>query len=100
MRVYEATRAIPRGKVASYRGIARRIGCGSCQAVGMALSRNPFAPEVPCHRVVRSDGSPGGFNGMRDGAEPTRKRALLAAEGVFIGSDGRIAKDFFWEECG
>ena len=52
----------------------------SAQAVGQALRRNPFAPDVPCHRVVAADGSLGGYNGAREGAELERKRQLLENE--------------------
>jgi methylated-DNA-[protein]-cysteine S-methyltransferase len=48
--------------------------------VGQALKRNPFAPEVPCHRVVASDGSLGGFHGERQGEMIERKRRLLEEE--------------------
>ncbi len=82
MRVYAATRRIPRGRVTTYGELARQIGCRSAQAVGQALRVNPYAPEVPCHRVVAADGSLGGFFGSRAAAELARKRALLETEGV------------------
>ncbi len=89
-RVYEATCQIPRGKVSTYGLIGRSIGCGSSQAVGQALRRNPRAPRVPCHRVIASSLTIGGFDGERDGAKITRKLKMLGAEGVrFI--DGRLA---------
>ncbi|OGV62141.1 MAG: hypothetical protein A2498_07975 [Lentisphaerae bacterium RIFOXYC12_FULL_60_16] len=89
-RVYEAISRIPRGRVATYAAVARTIGCGSARAVGQALRVNPFAPEVPCHRVIASDLSPGGFQGGRVGVVIHRKLALLAGEGVdFV--DGRLA---------
>lgn len=71
---------IPEGETISYGELARRIGCRSARAVGQALKRNPFAPEVPCHRVVASDGSLGGYMGQREGAMIERKRELLAKE--------------------
>lgn len=86
-RVYDACLRIPRGGVATYKDVAKAIGCGSARAVGQALRRNPFAPRVPCHRVVRSDLALGGFSGQEKGPEVTRKRRLLAAEGVrFVGA--------------
>ena len=89
-RVYEAVARIPAGRVATYAGLARTLGCGSARAVGQALRRNPFAPRVPCHRVIASDLTLGGFNGQRSGPELERKLRLLAAEGVeFRG--GRLA---------
>ena len=47
IRVFETIRRIPTGKVTTYGSLARELGCGSSQAVGQALKRNPFAPEVP-----------------------------------------------------
>lgn len=62
--VWKACMTIPRGQTRSYKWIAARIGRpGAVRAVGSALGRNPFAPVVPCHRVVKSDGTPGGFSG-------------------------------------
>ena len=81
-RVYDAARKIPRGKVTTYAALAKKIGCGSPRAVGQALRRNPFAPEVPCHRVVAGDRTLGGFMGKTAGAALARKRKLLESEGV------------------
>ena len=90
-KVYDAVLEIPAGRVATYQGIARRIGCKSARAVGQALKVNPFAPTVPCHRVIASDLRLGGFKGCRDGAALTRKQDLLAKEGVrFV--EGRLAE--------
>jgi len=90
-RVYDATRKIPRGSVVTYGELARRIGCGSARAVGQALRANPFAPEVPCHRVVAADGSLTGFGGQCDTAALMRKRRLLEAEGVAFDEKGNCA---------
>ena len=79
-RVYLALLDVPRGETITYKQLADRIGCRSAQAVGQALKRNPFAPEVPCHRVIASDGTLGGFHGQREGAMIERKAALLRAE--------------------
>lgn len=95
MRVYEATARIPRGKVATYGWVARQIGCRSAQAVGGALRVNPFAPQVPCHRVVAADGSLHGFAGHTAGASIAKKRRLLEAEGVSFAADGRVRPDCF-----
>ena len=81
-RVYDAVRRIPSGHVSTYGAVARFLGVRSARAVGQALRRNPFAPQVPCHRVIAADLAIGGFNGRRQGAEVRRKLALLAAEGV------------------
>lgn len=89
-RVYLELLKVPRGSTITYGELARRIGCRSAQAVGQALKRNPFAPAVPCHRVVASDGSIGGFGGHRDGEYIERKRRLLEQENgdLFSSADG------------
>lgn len=89
-RVYLALLEVPRGRVTTYGALGRRIGCGSAQAIGQALKVNPFAPRVPCHRVVASDGSIGGFHGQRAGAQIDRKRRLLRSEGISFDADGRV----------
>jgi len=61
-RVLEATYSIPIGYVTSYGSLAEAVG-GGARAVGNVMARNPFAPIVPCHRVVRSDLSLGGYGG-------------------------------------
>ena len=76
--VYRATVEIPKGQTRTYAWVAGRIGRpGASRAVGNALSSNPFAPRIPCHRVIRSDGSLGGF--MHG---PAAKRRLLSREGA------------------
>jgi methylated-DNA-[protein]-cysteine S-methyltransferase len=92
MAVYDAVREVPRGKVTTYGRVAAKLGGGAARAVGSALARNPFAPEVPCHRVVRADGSLGGFNGETCGPELARKLELLRAEGVPIAADGKVER--------
>jgi methylated-DNA-[protein]-cysteine S-methyltransferase len=81
-KVYAALREIPLGRVITYAALARRIGCPSPRAIGQALRSNPFAPQVPCHRVIASDLTPGGFQGHRTGPALAKKLRLLAAEGV------------------
>ncbi|MDO8473950.1 MAG: MGMT family protein [bacterium] len=80
-RVYEAVKTIPKGKVFTYRDVAFLAGSlGAYRAVGTALSKNRD-PEVPCHRVIRSDGKIGGYN---QGSK--KKESLLKKEGVSISS--------------
>ena len=81
-RVYLELLNIPAGKTITYGELAKRIGCRSAQAIGQALKRNPFAPEVPCHRVVAADGSIGGYCGQRTGEQIARKRRLLEEESI------------------
>ena len=74
--VYRAVYGIPKGQTRSYQWVARSIGRPTAaRAVGNALNHNPFAPRVPCHRVVRADGSVGGFAGGVN-----KKRRLLEVE--------------------
>jgi len=75
--VLETAQSIPYGEVIPYAELARRIRKpGASRAVGNALGHNPVAIVVPCHRVVRSDGSLGGYTGGQE-----YKRKLLAIEG-------------------
>jgi methylated-DNA-[protein]-cysteine S-methyltransferase len=86
--VLEAVAAIPWGLTASYGQIARRIGSPrAARAVGGALGRNPIMFLIPCHRVIASDGTLGGWGGDRWGAQTHRlrnKRDLLLREGVTV----------------
>jgi len=60
--VYYVVSRIPLGEVRSYKWVAAKIGRPRAyRAVGNALHKNPFAPIIPCHRVIKSDGSIGGF---------------------------------------
>jgi methylated-DNA-[protein]-cysteine S-methyltransferase len=78
--VLEEARRVPRGQVATYAEIAERIGKPkAARAVGQALRRNPVPIVVPCHRVINSDGSLGGYGGKL-GSQ--RKINLLKLEGV------------------
>ncbi len=89
LQVLSECAAIPRGRLSTYAGIAKVIGCGSSQAVGQALKNNPFSPVVPCHRVVKTDLSIGGFNGATGLKAPEilRKVSHLKSEGVFYTMD-------------
>ena len=89
-KVYQALCEVPKGHVTTYGELAKRIGCRSAQAVGGALRNNPFAPDVPCHRVVAADLSIGGFQGETDGPQIERKRALLRAEGIAFDAAGKV----------
>jgi methylated-DNA-[protein]-cysteine S-methyltransferase len=74
-RVYEVTRAIPPGEVLTYGEVARRVGePGAARAVGQALGKNPFAPVIPCHRVLAAGGRSGGFSA--EGGANTKLRML------------------------
>lgn len=94
-KIYAVARQIPKGKVASYGDLAKAAGAGSARSVGQAMRKNPFAPEVPCHRVVRSDGSIGGFGGDMSGPKVEEKRGLLLSEGVVFSDPQHVHPSCF-----
>lgn len=81
---------IPKGKVTTYRDIALKLNTRAYRAVGQALKANPEPIRVPCHRVVCSDGSMGGYRGK----ETKEKEGLLRKECVEI-INGRVDLDRF-----
>ncbi|MFH1256473.1 MAG: MGMT family protein [Candidatus Diapherotrites archaeon] len=84
-KVWAQLKKIPPGKVTTYKEIAKGLGKPkAARAVGNACNKNPFAPKVPCHRVVKSDGTVGGYvQGKK------KKIELLEKEGLGI-SKGKI----------
>lgn len=92
-RVWTALCQIPRGRVTTYGLLSAHLGT-SPRAVGNALRRNPFAPDVPCHRVVATGGTLGGFKGSwpkdGEGITITEKKSLLRGEGVRLDDKGRV----------
>ena len=82
IKVWNAISKIPKGKVKTYKELARSIRKPkTSRAVANACGKNPFPIKIPCHRVIRSDGRLGGYSGK--GGIKT-KRKLLRNEGVFI----------------
>ena len=80
LKVWAYLRKIPRGSIKTYSQVAKAIGKQhSTRAVANAIGKNPYAPKIPCHRVIRSDGSLGGYSGK--GGIKT-KRFLLKKEGI------------------
>ncbi|MBI2454384.1 MAG: MGMT family protein [Parcubacteria group bacterium] len=89
-KVYKFTQKIPKGKVATYKSIAIAVARPQAwRGVALILSKN-FDPNIPCHRVVRSDGNLGGYN--RGGI--TTKSKLLRSEGVKV-INNRVDLRFF-----
>lgn len=78
-KVYEVVKKIPKGKVLTYKEVARRAGnVKASRAVGNILNKN-HNPKIPCHRVIRSDGKLGGYNkGSKE------KIKILKKEGYFV----------------
>jgi methylated-DNA-[protein]-cysteine S-methyltransferase len=89
-RVWKLMESIPKGRVTTYALIAEKLNTRAYRAVGNACRKNPYAPRVPCHRVVRSDGSIGGFGGKTSGMSVEKKIRMLREEGVEI-RDGKVA---------
>jgi len=83
-RCYDLLREVPVGRVTTYGEIARALGSKGFRAVGGAMNKNPYAPEVACHRVVGAGGVIGGFaSGVK------KKIRMLKAEGVEV-AGGRV----------
>lgn len=89
-RVWNLMRRIPPGRVTTYGLIAKKLETKAYRAVGNACRRNPYAPTVPCHRAVKSDGTIGGFGGKTTGKTVARKIRMLRSEGVEV-RDGKIS---------
>ena len=82
LKVWKYLKKIPRGSVKTYSEVAKAIGMPlAVRAVANAIGKNPYPPKVPCHRVIRSDGSLGGYSG-EGGIE--KKKQLLIQEGFFM----------------
>ena len=82
LKVWTYLKKIPRGSVKTYTQVAKSIGRPlAVRAVANAIGKNPCAPKIPCHRVIRSDGSLGGYSGK--GGIKTKK-LLLKREGITL----------------
>ncbi len=82
--VYELCKKIPKGKVSTYKEIGKAMNSRAYRAVGQALRNNPYAPIVPCHRVLNSKGELYGFNGKMNNKNLKDKEKLLLKEGVKV----------------
>ena len=87
---YDILRKVPKGKVTTYGEIARALGTKAYRAVGNAMNKNPYAPRVPCYRVVGSNGKMVGF---ADGV--SKKIKMLKAEGVEV-VEGKVDLDKYF----
>ena len=82
LKVWNYLKKIPKGKVRTYLEVAKSIGKPKAfRAVANAIGQNPYPPKIPCHRVIKSDGSLGGYSGKGGINE---KRRLLKLEKVFV----------------
>lgn len=80
-KVWDALHKIPQGKVTTYGALAKYLKTKAVRAVGTAVGKNPNAPQCPCHRVVRANGTIGNYSGKGGIAG---KIALLIKEGVVV----------------
>lgn len=95
-RVYRTLLSVPKGRWTTYSALATHLG-SSARAVGNAMRTNPFAPEVPCHRVLATNGTLGGYKGewILGGKYQVEKRLLLEAEGVVFDERARAQGECF-----
>ncbi len=76
---YQVLKTVPKGKITTYKEIAQALNSKAYRAVGTAMNKNPYAPKVPCHRVINSNGNVGNF------ASGTKNKIkLLKKEGIEI----------------
>ena len=82
VKVWRYIKKIPRGSIKTYSQVAKAIGKPlAVRAVANAIAKNPYSPQIPCHRVIRADGSLGGYSGK--GGLKTKKK-LLKKEGIIV----------------
>ncbi|MBW3003511.1 MGMT family protein [Candidatus Woesearchaeota archaeon] len=92
LEVLKLCKKIPEGRVTTYKIIAEKLGCKAYRAVGTALRKNDKPVVIPCHRVIKSDGSVGDYSG--EGGIKTKIR-LLREEGVNV-KDGKVDKQYWF----
>ena len=82
LKVWKYLKTIKKGQIKTYLEVAKAINePNAVRAVANAIGKNPHAPKIPCHRVIRSDGTLGGYSGS--GGIKTKKK-LLKSEGIFV----------------
>ena len=91
-KTYALLKKVPKGKVTTYKALANALGTKAYRAIGQFMRTNPYAPDVPCHRVVASDGTIGGFMGTTKGSQIQKKKSLLTREGIMF--SGNKINDF------
>ena len=83
-KTYKLLRRVPRGRVTTYKALAAALDTKAYRAIGQFMRTNPYAPTVPCHRVVASNGTIGGFMGKSSGKVIVKKIQMLQAEGIKV----------------
>ena len=94
-RVYHLCSQIPKGKLSTYKHLSQSLN-SSPRAVGQALAKNPFAPEIPCHRIIASNFYLAGYKGEWGENNNSNiiftKKALLFEEGIIFDNHGYLLK--------
>jgi methylated-DNA-[protein]-cysteine S-methyltransferase len=98
-KIYLLLKKVPKGRVTTYKILAEKLGTKAYRAVGQAMRRNPYSPQVPCHRVVCSSGFIGGFSGSIEpnSREVRKKITLLKSEGVEVRNNKINLNKFLFE---
>ena len=95
-KVYNLCSQIPKGQLSTYKYLAQFLN-SSPRAVGQALAKNPFAPEIPCHRVIASNFYLGGYKGEWGESKNSDiillKKKLLLREGIIFDNKGYLLKE-------
>ncbi len=91
--VWDKIKEIPEGKVSTYALVAKALNSKAYRAVGIALKNNPYAPKVPCHRIINSNGKLGNYSGS---GGIKKKTELLTKEGVEI-KDNKIDSKYLYK---
>ena len=82
LKVWRFIKKIPKGSIKTYAQVAKEIGKPlAIRAVANAIGKNPYPPKIPCHRIIRSNGTLGGYSG-KGGVK--RKKLLLKNEGILL----------------
>jgi methylated-DNA-[protein]-cysteine S-methyltransferase len=88
-KIYGIVKTIPKGKVMTYKEVGEKIGSKAYQAIGQALKNNPDPKNIPCHRVIKSNGEISGYFGHIDDDLSKKKEGLLRDEGIKI-ANGKV----------
>ncbi len=92
LRTYSLLKQVPSGRITTYKALAQALGTRAYRAIGQFMRNNPYSYEecsdrknrIPCHRVIASNGTIGGFMGKINGEEIEKKVALLKKEGISV----------------
>lgn len=83
-KIYKIVAKIPQGQTRTYKQVAEDLGIKAYQAIGQALKKNPDPENIPCHRVIKSNGEVGGYFGKNNQISKEKKLKLLRTEGIKI----------------